>query len=100
MREETRDDREKEYKQSSNVEGYGRLCYQKSLLDESIAYFLPLLPFEPVCEGFRPTIKGLRAGFFGFEVGRVLMLLFRSSPDERLSARCSVSRFVLIEPSL
>jgi len=47
-------------------------------------------------DNFRPTMKGFCAGFCGLEVGKVFMLLFRSSLDERLSTRCSRSCLELI----
>jgi len=50
----------------------------------------------PPWEGFRPTINGLGSGFFGLEVGKVLMLRFKSSFDEPLSTRGSMSRFTPI----
>jgi hypothetical protein len=61
--------------------------------DYSLLDWFVLLPFR---EGLRPTMKGLRAGFSGLEVGKVLMLRFKSSLDVRLLARCLIGIFVLM----
>jgi hypothetical protein len=53
-------------------------------------------PLLVLCEGFQPTMNGFGSGFLGSEVGKVLMLLFKSSFDERLSTRCPMSFFALI----
>ena len=57
------------------------------------------VPLSALGDGLRPTMKGFGSGFLGSEVGKVLMLLFKSSFDMRFPTRWSFALLVLISSS-
>jgi len=65
------------------------ITLRQAFLEESLLLVPDWFPLPPVWEGFRPTMKGFGAGLAWLDVGKVFILLLRSSLEERLSTPCS-----------